>query len=113
MGDWLRRLRGAIGTGLTWGAAWFAAGMAIMLTSLLLTGSTGADVPYPIGFGAIGFAAGLTFSGVLGLIGRSRRFDQMSLPRFAAWGGAAGRGAGRKTSGSTPRGIGSRASVRS
>ena len=30
MKKWLRRIRGAIGTGLTWAAAWFGAGM-IML----------------------------------------------------------------------------------
>ena len=76
--------------GLTWAVAWFGAGMAMLLTFLLLTGSTGADVPYPIGFGAIGFIAGVTFSGVLGLAEGRRRFDQMSLPRFAAWGAAGG-----------------------
>lgn len=90
MARWLRRLRGAIGTGLTWGSTWFGAGMVIMLGALLLTGSTGADIPYPIGFGALGFVAGVTFSGVLGLIEGSRRFEQMSLPRFATWGAAGG-----------------------
>jgi hypothetical protein len=64
--------------------------MIILLVSLLLTGSTGADVPYPIGFGVLGFIAGVTFSGVLGLAEGRRRFDQMSLPRFAGWGAAAG-----------------------
>lgn len=86
----LRRIRGAIGMGLTWAAAWFGAGMAILLGSLLVTGSTGADVPYPLGFGAIGFVAGVTFSGVLGLVEGRRRFDQMSLPRFAGWGAVGG-----------------------
>jgi hypothetical protein len=41
-------------------------------------------------FGAAGFVAGLIFSGVLGLVDGRRRFDQMSLPRFAAWGAAGG-----------------------
>jgi hypothetical protein len=82
MKKWLRRVRGAIGMGLTWAAAWFGAGM-IMLLGL-------ADVPYPLGFGAFGFVAGVTFSGVLGLVEGSRRFDQMSLPRFAGWGAAGG-----------------------
>ena len=54
------------------------------------TGSTGADVPYPLGFGAFGFVAGVTFSGVLGLVEGRRRFDQMALPRFAGWGAAGG-----------------------
>ena len=87
---WLRRIRGAIKMGLIWAAAWFGAGMIFLLGALLLTGSTGADVPYPLGFGAFGFVAGVTFSGFLALIEGNRRFDQMSLPRFAGWGAAGG-----------------------
>lgn len=90
MEKWLRRIRGAIGMGLTWAVAWFGAGMILLLSLLLLTGSTGADVPYPLGFGAFGFVAGVTFSVVLGLVEGRRRFDQMSLPRFAGWGAAGG-----------------------
>lgn len=76
--------------GLTWGLAWFGAGMVMLLGFLLTTGSTGADVPYPLGFGVLGFVAGVTFSGVLGLMEGRRRFDQMSLPRFAGWGAVGG-----------------------
>ena len=90
MSLWLRRLRGAVGMGLTWAAAWFGAGMMMMVGFLLTTGSTGADVPYPLGFGALGFFAGVTFSGVLGLVEGRRSFDQMSLPRFAGWGAVGG-----------------------
>lgn len=90
MNGWLRRIRGAIGMGLMWGAAWLGAGLVLMLATLLLTGSTGADVPYPLGFGALGFLAGTTFSGVLGLVEGRRRFDQMSLPRFTGWGAVGG-----------------------
>ena len=90
MKSWHRRIRGAVGIGLTWAAAWFGAGMIILLGSLLVTGSTGADVPYPLGFGALGFVAGVTFSGVLGLVEGRRRFDQMSIPRFAGWGAIGG-----------------------
>lgn len=86
----LRRIRGALGMGLIWGSAWFAAGMAMMVGLLVTTGSTGADVPYPLGFGALGFVAGVTFSGVVSLVGGSRRFDQLSLGRFSAWGGLGG-----------------------
>ena len=88
--NWLRRIRGAIGMGLTWGAAWFGAGMVIMLGMLVTTGSTGADVPYPVGFGALGFVAGVTFSGVLGLVAGRRRFEEISLPRFTALGAGGG-----------------------
>ena len=90
MEGWQRRIRGAIGMGLTWALAWFGAGMAIMVVLLLTTGETQADVPYPLGFGAIGFVAGVTFSGVLGLVEGRRTFAQMSLPRFAEWGAVGG-----------------------
>ena len=86
MGKWLRRIRGATGMGLTWALAWFGAGMVL----LLIIGPDAADVPFPLGFGMLGFFAGATFSGVLTLVEGRRRFDQMSLPRFAGWGGAGG-----------------------
>ncbi len=83
MKKWLRRIRGAIGIGLTWAAAWFGAGLILLL--ILPVGA--ADVPFPLFFGLLGFLAGVTFSGVLGIVEGRRRFDQMSLPRFAVWGG--------------------------
>ena len=86
MRSWLRRIRGAIGMGLTWAIAWFLAGMML----LVVVGFGAADVPFPLGFGLLGFLAGVTFSGVLGIVERRRRFDQMSLPRFAVWGGVGG-----------------------
>ena len=72
--------------GLTWALAWFAAGMAL----LLVVGPDAADVPFPLGFGLLGFLAGVTFSGVLGLVEGRRSFDQMSIPRFAGWGAVGG-----------------------
>ena len=86
MSKWLRRIRGAIGMGLAWAIAWFAAGMVL----LLIVGPDAADVPFPLGFGLLGFLAGATFSGVLGIAGGRRTFDQMSLPRFAGWGAFGG-----------------------
>jgi len=72
--------------GLTWAVAWFAAGMAL----LLVVGPDAADVPFPLGCGMLGFFAGATFSGVLGLVEGRRRFDQLSIPRFAGWGAVGG-----------------------
>ena len=86
MNNWMRRIRGAFGMGLTWALAWFAAGMAL----LLVIGPDAADVPFPLGFGMLGFFAGATFSGVLGLVDGRRSFDQMSIPRFAGWGAVGG-----------------------
>ena len=86
MKKWLRRIRAAIGIGLTWAAAWFGAGMVL----LLVVGFGAADVPFPLFFGFLGFLAGVAFSGVLGVLGRRRRFDGMSLLRFAGWGALGG-----------------------
>lgn len=86
MKKWLRRIRGALGMGLTWAAAWFVAGIAL----LLVVGVGAADVPFPLGFALLGFLAGITFSGVLGMVEGRRRFDQTSLPRFAVLGGVGG-----------------------
>lgn len=89
MKKWLRRIRGAIGMGLTWAAAWGGAGTIMMLGFLLLSGRR-PDAPFPLMFGVLGFVAGVIFSGLLGLVEGHRRFEQMSLPRFAAWGAAGG-----------------------
>jgi len=86
MKKWLRRIRGAIGMGLTWAIAWFVAGLGL----LLVVGFGAADVPFPLFFALLGFLAGVTFSGVLGIVEGRRRFDQMSLKRFAVWGGVGG-----------------------
>jgi hypothetical protein len=72
--------------GLTWATAWFGAGLIL----LLIVGVGAADVPFPLFFALLGFLAGVTFSGVLGIVEGRRRFDQMSLPRFAAWGAIGG-----------------------
>jgi hypothetical protein len=89
MKTWLRRVRGTIGMGFTWAIAGSAAGMLISLGFVLRTGSR-PDAPFPIMFGVLGFVAGVAFSGVLRLVEGRRRFDQMSLSRFAAWGAAVG-----------------------
>jgi len=83
---WLRRIRAAIGMGLIWAAAWLGAGLIL----LAIVGLHAADVPFPLFFGLLGFLAGAVFSGVLGVLGRKRRFDQMSFPRFAGWGALGG-----------------------
>ena len=85
MGKWMRRIRGAIGMGFTWAAAWFAVG----LVPRWVFGFN-ADVPFPLVFGVLGFIAGVTFSGLLVLTEGRRRFDQLSLPRFAGWGAMGG-----------------------
>ena len=85
MRKWLRRIRGAIGMGFTWAAAWSTAGFVPRWVF-----GVPSDLPFPLLFGALGFIAGVTFSGLLVLTEGRRRFDQMSLPRFAGWGAVGG-----------------------
>ena len=85
MRKWLRRVRGAIGMGVIWAAAWSAVGLVPRWLFGIDT-----DAPFPLVFGVLGFIAGVTFSGVLVLTEGRRRFDQMSLPRFAGWGAIGG-----------------------
>jgi hypothetical protein len=85
MQNWLRRIRGAIGMGLTWGAAWSVAG-----TVLAVVTQFRADAPFPLVFGVLGFVAGVIFSAVLASTEHGRSLDQMSLRRFAGWGTVGG-----------------------
>lgn len=95
MKKWLRRVRGAVGMGLTWAAGWALFGVLIGVTSRLLPGLPWDsffevfDAPLPA-LAIPGFFGGALFSMVLGIAGRRRRFDELSLPRFAAWGAVGG-----------------------
>ena len=85
MRKWLRRIRGAIGMGAIWAAAWSAAG----LVPRWVFGFN-ADVPFPLVFGVLGFIAGVMFSGLVVLTEGRRTLGQISLPRFAGWGAVGG-----------------------
>lgn len=85
----LRRVRGAIGMGVTWALAWASVGF----VPRWILGMEG-DLPFPILFFGLGFIAGVAFSGLLVLTEGRRRLDQMSLPRMASWGAVVGLGMG-------------------
>ncbi len=93
MKRWLRRIRGAVGMGLTWAAGWALVGGLIGLSwSLGLPMEWFVEVfdaPLPA-LAVPGFFGGAVFSTVLGIAGRRRRFDELSLPRFGAWGAVGG-----------------------
>ncbi len=95
MKSWLTRIRGAVGLGLTWAAGWALFGVLIGIASILLPGLPWEiffeifDAPLPA-LAIPGFFGGVLFSTVLGIAGRRRRFDELSLPRFTAWGAAGG-----------------------
>jgi hypothetical protein len=93
--QWLRRIRGTVGMGLTWAVGWALFGLLIGVASILLPGLpwdvffSVFDAPLPA-LAVPGFVGGALFSLVLGIAGRRRRFDELSLPRFAAWGALGG-----------------------
>jgi hypothetical protein len=85
MKKWGRRIRGAFGMGLAWGAAGIGAGSLLARVS-----SIQVDLPFPLLFAPLGFFAGLIFSGILVVIEGGRGFDRLSLWRFAGWGAVSG-----------------------
>jgi len=95
MKRWLRRIRAASGMALSWAAGWALFGLLIGVASNLLPFLPWRyffavfDAPLPA-LAIPGFVGGALFSTVLGVAGRRRRFDELSLPRFAAWGAVGG-----------------------
>ena len=95
MRKWLERVRGALGMGITWAVGWALFGVLIGVASLILPGLPWHyffdvfDAPLPA-LAVPGFFGGVLFSTVLGVAGRRRRFDELSLPGVAAWGALGG-----------------------
>lgn len=87
MKPWLRRIRGAVGMGLTWAVVW--APVAVLI-GIMVDPDGSMDEMWPAIGAYPGFLCGVAFSIVLGIMARRRRLDELSLPRFAAWGAAAG-----------------------
>jgi hypothetical protein len=99
MKNWLRRLRGALGVAVSWAVGW--AGVLSVATVVIdLLGGYGWTPTLPnlaanaVLFGAMGFLGGVSFSVVLAIAGRRRRFEEMSLPTFTGWGVIGGIGLG-------------------
>src|SRR5919112_1058124 len=84
MKKWLRRIRGTVGMGLTWAAGWELVGVLIEL--FIDPMGPLVDV-WPTALAMPGFLGGAVFSAVLQVAEGRRRFDELSLPRFGAWGG--------------------------
>lgn len=87
MKRWLKRMRGALLMGLTWAVVWAPIGV---LIGLIMDPDGSMDEPWLLVGAYPGFLSDVIFSIVLGIAARRRRFEELSLPRFAAWGGAAG-----------------------
>ncbi len=89
---WQRRIRAAVKMGLTWAAGWAPVGL---LIGLVMGGNRHIPDGFPLDdwlmpLAALGFAGGAIFSTVLRIAAGRRSFDQLSLPRFGAWGAVGG-----------------------
>lgn len=84
----VRRIRGALGMGLTWAIAWAVIGGGIMEGIVDRDGQI-LDM-WPQTLAIPGFLGGVVFSALLWASEGRRRFDELSLPRFAGWGALAG-----------------------
>ncbi|HEX6040279.1 hypothetical protein [Longimicrobium sp.] len=90
----IRRLRGAVGNAVVWGACWAATACAVMagmvITGLAPEGAMLIDAPL-VGarFGVMGAITGGAFSLAIGLLYRGRRLSEISWMRFGVGGGLA------------------------
>ena len=92
MKKWLRRLRGVLGIGALWGAAGGIVGSLAGLLGALYGGAPLLQVVLEFGLGAagLGFVLGSAFAGVLAVVERHRRFEELTSRRAALWGGLVG-----------------------
>jgi hypothetical protein len=97
----LRRIRGAIGMGLTWSIPWAAVSAVTRAAIIYFLVPLPADlsrlnvvlqaaITNGISGALIGFLTGTAFSLVLTMAERNRTLSSLSARRFALWGAAAG-----------------------
>lgn len=87
MKKWLRGIRAAVVMGLVWAVVWAPIGV---LVGLIVDPDGSMDEMWFLIGAFPGFLGGVVFSIVLAIAARRRRFEELSLPRFAAWGALAG-----------------------
>jgi hypothetical protein len=94
MKGFLRRLRGIIGTGLTWAFGWAG----LYGAFLFVMWAFGADAQWELlpvlqlvfRVGTYGFVAGSTFGVVLSVLERHKSLEEITFKRIALWGGIGG-----------------------
>jgi hypothetical protein len=86
----IRRVRGLLGVGITWGALWGAIGAGIGLVIGLLRPElstvTGSMVDWALGMGLYGLVSGIGFGALLSLREGRKTLADLSLGRVALWG---------------------------
>lgn len=91
MRSFLRKLRGVLGTGLTWAAVWSVAGTILQGGLALLGVSRSPELSVaPFMWGLMGFYAGSMCGVLLGLTEGRRTLENLRIGRVAGWGAVAG-----------------------
>jgi hypothetical protein len=96
MASMFRKLRGASGTALTWGASWALGGTALLcFVSLFGPGIDGLpfwEIAPVLAFraGLFGLMSGAVFSGVLAFFHGGRNLGELKRSRLGLWGAVAG-----------------------
>jgi hypothetical protein len=86
----LRRLRGVIGTAVTWALGWGAVYAVIQVGLKLIFGHTMSILLLAFMGSILGLISGGSFAIILSIAERHRTFDQLSLKRVALWGAVGG-----------------------
>jgi hypothetical protein len=90
----LRRLRGIIGTGITWAVGWAGLWGGVLLIMAVFNLLEGWDFWYTaraiLGVAGVGFVAGSGFGVLLTAFERNKRLGDLSFRGIALWGGLAG-----------------------
>jgi hypothetical protein len=87
MKGFFRKLRGIIGTGITWAVGWGAIFGGIWIAR---GNPLGMVVEAVLGGAFLGACAGGSFAVILSLAERRRTLRELSIPRVAIWGGIGG-----------------------
>ena len=93
MSGLLRRIRGALGTALTWSVAWTVGQVTVLAAAVLTTPGT---VPFIAFVGAgisgavVGFLSGLAFSTAFSLINRNKAIEEIEIGQSTLLGAGAG-----------------------
>lgn len=88
MNPLLRKLRGVMGIGLTWGILWAAIAAAVgLVIRITIPGSFDpGDAGIPLAMGVVGFVSGVGFGILLSFAESRKTILDLSLSRVAMWG---------------------------